>query len=161
MSRPESVSDDLARLRGLARLLDSAIRLPGGYRIGLDGLIGLIPGIGDVIGAGAGAYIVVQAARMGATTSTLVRMIVNVLLEVVVGVVPVVGDLFDFAWKANDRNIELLEREPHRLTGTGAARQRLTKATLALLGAFLVLLGLLFVGLVTLVLKLSRSLVAG
>jgi hypothetical protein len=155
------MSADLARLRGLARLLDSAIRLPGGYRIGLDGIIGLIPGVGDAVTAAAAAYIVVQAAQMGATTSTLIRMMLNVLLEVLVGVVPVVGDLFDFAWKANNRNIELLERQPQRLTGTGAARQRLTKATLALIAAFLLLLVLLFVGFAWLLLQLSESLVAG
>ena len=146
MSRQDRSRDELDRLRQFARLLDSAIRLPGGYRIGLDGIIGLIPGVGDAVTACAAAWIVIRGAQMGASTATLVRMIWNIILEVVVGVVPILGDLFDFAWKANDRNIALLERQAHRLDGDGAAGRRLTTATLLLLGAFLLLLGLLLFG---------------
>jgi hypothetical protein len=87
-----------------------AIRLPGGYRIGLDGLIGLIPGIGDGIGLLASGYIVAAAARLGAPKSILARMTLNVLLESLIGIIPVIGDLFDFAWKANLRNLALMNR---------------------------------------------------
>lgn len=157
MSRNDRSHDELDRLRQFARLLDSAIPLPGGYRIGLDGIIGLIPGVGDAVTACAAAWIVIRGAQMGASTATLVRMIWNIILELLVGIVPVVGDLFDFAWKANDRNIALLERQAHRLDGDGAAGRRLTTATLVLLGAFLLLLGLLLVGVFWLLFDLLQA----
>lgn len=100
----------LNRLRRLAHTLDSSITLPGGYRIGLDGLIGLIPGVGDLAGSALSTYIVVEAARLGVSRLVLVRMMLNVMLETAVGVIPIIGDLFDFAWKANNRNIALLEQ---------------------------------------------------
>ena len=102
-------ADPRQRLRRLAWLLDSAIRLPGGFRIGIDGLIGLIPGIGDLLGALLSSYIVVEAARMKVGGSVLMRMVGNIALEVGIGMVPVAGDLFDFAFKANTRNVRLIE----------------------------------------------------
>ncbi|MEQ8659688.1 MAG: DUF4112 domain-containing protein [Gammaproteobacteria bacterium] len=98
-------------MRRLARLLDSSIPLPGGFRIGLDGLLGLVPGVGDLLGAALSLYIVAGAHRLGASRAVLARMLANVALETVVGAVPLVGDLFDFVWKANQRNLALLERE--------------------------------------------------
>ncbi len=106
-----------ARIKRLAWLLDNSIRLPGGYRIGLDGIIGLVPGLGDVLAAALSCYIVVSAVRLGTPASVVVRMLGNVLLELVLGAVPVLGDLFDFAWKANARNARLVEAhlsEPQR-----------------------------------------------
>ena len=98
-------------LEQLAWWLDSAIVIPGTrFRIGLDALIGLIPGVGDLIGAALSAYIVAAAARRGLPRSVLFRMAVNVGLEALVGVVPIVGDLFDAAWKANQRNVALLQQ---------------------------------------------------
>jgi hypothetical protein len=108
----------LRRLRSLAWLLDSAIQLPGTrFRFGLDAIVGLIPGLGDVIGVLLSSYIVREAARAGAPPSVLVRMAWNVLVEGVVGMVPLAGDVFDAAWKANQRNVALLEAhfgEPRR-----------------------------------------------
>lgn len=99
----------VARLQRLAWLMDKSIRLPGGFRIGADGIIGLVPVVGDLVGAGVSSYIVAEAARMKVPKSVLARMGLNVLVEVVVGAIPVAGDLFDFAFKANVRNIKLLE----------------------------------------------------
>jgi len=99
-----------AALHRLAYVLDSAIPLPGGYRIGLDGIIGLIPGLGDLFGTALSSYIVAQAHRLGVPRAVLLRMAGNIALETLVGAVPVLGDLFDFAWKANRRNVALLER---------------------------------------------------
>ena len=101
----------LARVRGLAWLLDNSIPIPGtGIRIGLDALIGLIPGLGDAAGAVFSSYILLEAGRLGASRSTLLRMGANVLIESVVGIIPLAGDLFDAGWKANQRNLQLLER---------------------------------------------------
>lgn len=105
------------RLRRLAHVLDSSVPLPGGYRIGVDGIIGLIPGVGDAAGALLSSYILLESHRLGVSTAVLMRMALNVLVEAVVGLVPLAGDLFDFVWKANRRNVALLEhhlREPRR-----------------------------------------------
>jgi hypothetical protein len=99
----------LERLRSLAWLLDESIPLPGGYRIGIDAIVGLVPGFGDAVGALLSAYIINEARRLGAPRSVLLRMGGNVLLEAVIGAVPLAGDLFDAAFKANMRNLALLE----------------------------------------------------
>jgi len=100
----------IQRLRKLSRLLDNAIGIPGTtFRIGLDPILGLLPGAGDFVGMLLSAYIVIEAAQLGLPRATLGRMVFNILVESVVGAVPVLGDLFDFAWKANMKNMELLE----------------------------------------------------
>lgn len=100
----------IQRLRKFTRLLDSAIAVPGTkWRVGLDPILGLIPGAGDFIGTALSAYIVIEAARLGVPRNTLGKMVSNILLESVVGAIPVLGDWFDFAWKANTKNMELLE----------------------------------------------------
>ena len=101
----------VARARGLARLLDDLIRVPGtNIGIGLDPIIGLIPGVGDVLGGVMSSYILLVAAQEGAPTSVLVRMLGNIALDSLVGIVPVLGDLFDVGVKSNRRNVDLLER---------------------------------------------------
>ena len=105
LSKPGAASNS----RRLAWLLDESIRLPGGLRIGIDGILGLIPGIGDVIGMALSSVIVADAARQGVPSAILARMVVNVLIETAVGAIPVLGDLFDFFWKANSRNLRLMD----------------------------------------------------
>ncbi|MDV2991795.1 MAG: hypothetical protein N4J56_001449 [Chroococcidiopsis sp. SAG 2025] len=100
----------IQRLRKLTHLMDNAIAIPGTkFRIGLDPILGLIPGAGDFIGTALSAYIVLEAVRLGLPKETLGKMVSNILLESVVGTVPIVGDWFDFAWKANVKNLELIE----------------------------------------------------
>lgn len=115
-----SRATDLRRARALARLLDSAIGIPGtSIRIGLDPIIGLVPGAGDVITASMSAYLIVVAARAGAPAPVLVRMVANILVDTGLGAVPIVGDLFDVAFKSNVKNLRLLERhatEPATVT---------------------------------------------
>lgn len=107
---PARTQTQLHRLQRLAWWLDNSIPIPGTTRrIGLDGLIGLIPGIGDASGAIIALAIVGHGARLGAPASVIVKMLMLVLAEMVVGVVPVVGDLFDFGVKANTRNVALLQ----------------------------------------------------
>lgn len=101
----------LARAQRVARLWDGIIRIPGTpFSIGLDPLLGLFPGAGDALGAGVAAWLVLEAARMGVPVSTLMRMLTNVAIDALVGAIPVAGDVFDFAWKANLSNVSLLER---------------------------------------------------
>ena len=102
-------AEALARLERLVRLLDDRFSL-GGFRFGLDGLLGLVPGIGDSVGALASAYVMLEARRLGAPRSVLLRMAANLLLDYLIGAVPVAGDLFDFGFKANRRNLDLLRR---------------------------------------------------
>jgi hypothetical protein len=95
----------------LSHLLDDCFRLPGtSIRFGIDGLIGLVPVLGDVLAGLASTLIIVAAWFRGVPTITLARMVVNVGIDVVVGVVPLFGDAFDVAWKANRRNYALLTR---------------------------------------------------
>jgi hypothetical protein len=95
----------------LSHLLDDFLRIPGTQiRFGLDGIIGLIPGVGDVIGAMASWIIILAAWLRGVPRVTLLRMLANVAIETVVGTVPILGDAFDIAWKANRKNFALLER---------------------------------------------------
>jgi hypothetical protein len=97
-------------MRDLARVLDEAIRIPGtNIRVGLDALLGLLPGGGDVAGGLFSGLIILQAARSGAPTPVLGRMLANVALDVVLGAIPLIGDVFDVAWRANTRNVRLLE----------------------------------------------------
>ena len=103
-----------------AHLLDDAFRIPGTrIRLGLDGLIGLIPGLGDVL-AGIASFVLIFAAWVrGVPYVTLVRMMINLALDVLIGAIPLFGDIFDIAWKANRRNYRLMTRhlrEPHRHT---------------------------------------------
>lgn len=109
---------EIARLDRLAELLDSRFRVPGtGWRFGLDSVIGLIPGVGDVAALGPSAYLVWQARRLGASRGTIGRMMLNTGLDFVVGGVPVAGDVFDAVFKANLRNIDLLKRDLARRGG--------------------------------------------
>jgi hypothetical protein len=106
---PQEIELRRARLNRLAWLLDSSMRVPGtDFRIGLDALLGLLPGAGDAAGVLLSGYIVLEAARMGAPGRTLVPMVLNVAVEAFVGAIPLAGDVFDAAWKANQRNVSLL-----------------------------------------------------
>jgi predicted aconitase with swiveling domain len=134
----ETREERLERLDRLAWLLDNSIKVPGtSWRIGIDGLIGLIPGFGDVAGALLSSYVVTEAARAGASMSLILRMGLNVVIETVVGVIPLVGDVFDFAFKANARNVKLLRN--HAVDPAKARRQnRLVVAVAALIGVIVV-----------------------
>jgi uncharacterized protein DUF4112 len=118
--RPSSAPVDGERLRALerfARWSDSGIRLPGTpWTFGWDALIGLIPGIGDVAGVAMSGYVFEQGRRLGVSKTTLVRMAANIAVDFVVGSIPVIGDLFDFGFKANQRNLELIQLDVGRRT---------------------------------------------
>ena len=103
-------SQGLEALRKVAQLLDSAFVVPGtSYRVGLDPILGLVPGLGDLVSPLFTIGILWQARELALPRIVQLRMIVNVAIDSLLGVVPVVGDLFDFAWKSNTMNLALLE----------------------------------------------------
>lgn len=129
----EEASAQLAQVERLSTLFDESITLPGGYEIGIDPIVGILPVVGDLSASAVSVYIVMEAAYLGVPRETLARMGLNVAVDTVVGSVPVVGPVFDAAFKANARNVELLEERLDEPSGATADRR-------ALLG-----LGVLFV----------------
>jgi hypothetical protein len=100
----------LNRIRKFSRLMDTAIGIPGTkFRIGLDPIIGLVPGAGDIVDTAFSAYLIYLATRFNIPQKTLGKMIYNIGLEAVIGSVPLVGDIFDAFYKSNMRNLALLE----------------------------------------------------
>jgi hypothetical protein len=145
---------EIERLRSLTRFLDSAVAIPGTrYRFGLDALVGIVPGLGDVVGAIFSSYIVLQAARMGVSKPTLIRMMGNVALDTLIGEIPLLGDLFDVGWKSNTKNLRLLEAHLDR----PATTTRRSRGVLLLIGLGLVLL---LVGIVALGIILATLVIA-
>ena len=102
--------EKLNRLKRLSEKLDDSITIPGTERkIGIDPIIGLIPGGGDLIGGVISIYIMHAGIKMGMPRATIIRMFGNVALEFVIGCIPIIGDLFDATWKSNQRNVKLIE----------------------------------------------------
>jgi hypothetical protein len=144
----------LEQLRRLGYLLDNSIPIPGTrYRIGLEAIIGLVPGLGDLVGGGFSAWIILQAARLGAPPSVLARMGWNLLVDIAVGAIPLLGDLFDAGYKANMRNLALLEGH---VQGPAASR----RASRRFIAVLAVLLLLLVVGAATLAVLLVQLLLS-
>lgn len=137
------------KLDKLAWLLDNSIKIPGtSWKIGLDGILGLIPGIGDLAAGGLSTYILYQAVKMKVPRAIIARMGLNVLLESVIGVIPIFGDLFDFVFKANQRNVDLMRK--YVLNPRETTRQS-TLTLIALVVFFFVVLGLMVWGMFALV----------
>ncbi len=148
----ENLKQTRMRLERLAWLLDSALPLPGTrFRLGLDAVIGLLPGVGDIVGAALSSYILAEAARLGVPKSVLMRMGFNVLVEAVVGVIPFAGDIFDLAWKANQRNIALL-------SGYLDNPRRATKSSRVMVAGIIIVLLLVITGLIVLGYLVVRAL---
>ena len=106
-----SRSAKIEQLRRIAELLDGQFRIPGtNVEFGLDAIVGLVPGIGDLVTGAISVWLIREARRLGAPAWLIARMIWNVAVDVTVGAVPIVGDAFDVAWKANRMNMELLAR---------------------------------------------------
>ncbi|NLR97446.1 DUF4112 domain-containing protein [Rhizobium sp. P38BS-XIX] len=99
----------LRRMRGLARLMDTALRIPGTrFSFGADSIMGLVPVVGDFAGAAISLYIVNEARRLGVPNDKLFKMLVNIGFDAAAGSVPLVGDLFDVYFKSNRRNLDLV-----------------------------------------------------
>ena len=137
--------DKAENIRALARLLDSAFKIPGtGVRVGADSIFGLIPVVGDLAGAALSGYIVLASARLGAPPSALLRMLVNIGIDTVVGSVPLLGDMFDAGWRANMRNVELLDL--HIGGSTQARRSNRLVVAGVLVGLLLLAVGGVVIG---------------
>lgn len=118
----ESDARTLAALRKWSVLLDSAFRVPGTrMTFGLDPILGLIPGLGDLTTPLFAGLLLLHAVRMRIPRVVQLRMVMNAAIDLAIGIVPVVGDFFDFGWKANVKNLGLLERHAHpgSKAGTG------------------------------------------
>jgi hypothetical protein len=139
-----------ARLQRVAHILDELFRIPGtNFRFGLDALLGLLPGGGDVAGGVMSAYTLLVAARVGAPLSVMFRMGVNIAVDTIVGAVPLLGDLFDAGFKANRRNVDLLQRYVDQPGPT----QRGSRAVVA---AILLVLVLLLIGAAWVAIQIMR-----
>jgi hypothetical protein len=104
-------SRQIEQLRRWSRLMDSACRVPGtGVRFGWDPVVGLVPGLGDFATASFSAIVLYRALRLGVPRVVLVRMVLNILIDILAGTIPVIGDVFDVAWQSNSMNVALLER---------------------------------------------------
>src|SRR4051794_35441936 len=147
-ARQRTQPTDRDKVRRAAHLLDNAFRLPGtNRRFGIDGVLGLVPGIGDAVGFALSTAVIVQAIRLGARGATVVRMVINTVIDAAFGSIPVVGSIFDFAFKANMRNLALLERhtiepEATRVASVAAVRNTVIVAVVAALVFTVALVGL-------------------
>ena len=125
---------NLKRIRRIATLLDSAIGIPGTkWRIGLDPILGLIPGGGDLITAGISAYIIYLASHFGLEKKQIGKMVKNVVLETILGSFPLIGDIFDAYFKANLRNLEILENhieQSHKTFSYSSVKNKPQKVTI-------------------------------
>ncbi|SCY01880.1 DUF4112 domain-containing protein [Microvirga guangxiensis] len=121
-----SREDSLARITLLAKLMDSAFLIPGlNRRIGLDAVIGLVPGIGDAVSAALASYIIWEARQLGLPRWKIARMVGNVAFDTAIGAIPLAGDVFDVFFKANERNLRIIhehlgtpKRGPKEIDGT-------------------------------------------
>ena len=119
--KPQTVEVEKG-LERLSYLLDDLFRIPGTHwRFGLDALVGLIPGVGDAATSLASFYILAAGVRYRVPKVTLLRMGINIAIDYLIGIIPVIGDMFDFAWKSNDMNIELIRK---RATVSSAAEAK-------------------------------------
>jgi hypothetical protein len=142
MPRSANDAQTVRELQWLATLMDRAFRIPGlNIEFGLDAIIGLIPGVGDLVTTMISIYLLAAAGRLGLPRVTLARMGMNVAIDAIVGAVPFFGDMFDVFWKANDKNVSLLQR--HLQASPLDARRHARSDWLLVAGMCAILVGLL------------------
>ena len=135
-SRAERFAAAERRIGRVTHVLDELVTVPGtSQRVGLDPVVGLIPVVGDAVAAGVGLWVIGEAARFGVPRIVLGRMTLNLVVDVAIGAIPLLGDLFDFAFRSNSRNLALFRR--HALDPTASTRGD----RMFFLGLMLVLLG--------------------
>lgn len=137
------IAKEAGELKKISQWLDSKYQLPFGFRIGWDGILGLIPGFGDMATNIISFYILYKAALLGCPLSVISRMGLNLLVDNVLDTLPLIGNIFDFAWKANNKNLALLERflqQPHQTTRSS---QMIVMLTLFMIALALIAVGVL------------------
>jgi hypothetical protein len=121
-SRAERFAASERRIKRVTTMLDELVAVPGtSQRVGIDPLIGLIPVVGDAVAAGVGLWVIGEAARFGVPRIVLGRMVVNLLLDLAIGAIPLLGDLYDVAFRSNSRNLALFRR--HALDPDASTRR--------------------------------------
>jgi hypothetical protein len=149
LPRGSSASD----VEALAWLLDNSIPIPGtGRRIGLDAVVGLVPGLGDVLSGGLGLLVVVRGAQLGVPGVVLARMLANVAVDFAIGSIPLIGDAFDLWFKANQRNVGLIRRYTAHPTAS-------TAGTWTFFAGLLLAVGLVVVGSIWLLTRLLSTII--
>lgn len=142
----EKPTREVTKLRTISWLFDELIRIPGtNIRFGADALLGLLPGGGDLLGGAVSSYAILIAARLGAPPAIIARMAMNIGIDALIGVIPLLGDIFDVGWKANRRNADLLEqymRNPMK-----AKRSSMVMVAVVLIALFALLLGIAWLAL--------------
>ena len=154
-TEPKPGDPRTATLRQLTWLLDDAVRLPFGFRMGLDAVVGLIPGLGDLLGGAAAAYGLGVAWQLGAPPVILARMVLNASIDALFGIVPVIGDLWDIGFASHRRNLAILE---HWLAEPEHAVRRSTIALVLAVTVLMVVLAMAFALAVWLVIWLVQRL---
>ncbi len=110
MNKAAKQNASMQRVVQLTKLMDKQFVIPGtNFRFGLDGILGLIPGLGDVSGFAVSCYLISVMAKNGASSYVIARMVLNVLIDTIIGSIPFIGDIFDFAFKSNSRNLRLMQ----------------------------------------------------
>jgi len=132
---------DLSWVDSLTHLLDSRFKLPGtNFRFGLDPILGLIPGIGDATSMLISGVLILHMYRHGASRKAIIMMVGNVLLDAIIGSIPIVGSIFDFAYKANERNIRIMKRHYYEGRYQGRGTGMMIVAGLLILGVIVLIL---------------------
>jgi hypothetical protein len=150
MAKQKATPEGLKGLNRLAKLMDSQFSIPGTkIRFGLDGIIGLVPGVGDFFSFLVSSYLVSMAVNKGASGYVLARMIFNMVLDALVGAIPILGDIFDVAYKANQRNVRLLQQHYTEGRHRGSANKVIIPVVIVVLA--------ILAGLVWLVYKIISS----
>lgn len=110
MNKATAQNATMIKVAQLTKLMDKQFTIPGtNFRFGLDGILGLIPGIGDVSTFAVSCYLLTLMAKNGASGYVMARMVLNVLIDTIIGSIPFIGDIFDFAFKSNSRNMRLMQ----------------------------------------------------
>jgi hypothetical protein len=136
---------DLSWVDNLTHLMDSRFRLPGtNFRFGLDPILGLLPGVGDATSMLISGVLIFYMYRNGASRKAMLMMIGNVVLDTVIGSIPILGNIFDFAYKANERNIRIMKRHYHEGRYQGKGTGILITAALVLIGVMVLMLWLVW-----------------
>jgi hypothetical protein len=143
----EKLPRDLVALRRFARIMDEAITIKGTpFKVGLDALLGLIPGFGDIIGGVLSTWVVIGALRHRVPARIILRMLLNIAIDLLGGAIPVAGDVFDFLYEENVKNMRLLEKHRDRKRPPRSTASIAFAAVLIVLFVLVMAVGLVFAG---------------